>query len=142
MLRIWLRPPDVILASGTLAVTALQHISRAVSIVFAAVADPVGAGIVDSLAHPGGNATGFMIYEYNLAAKYLEPLKEIAPRVTRVAIIRNAGNHLFGKISATLLPFESGGLLKPLIVVGRKIGADGVPSRPILFSIPRNSKSL
>jgi len=60
--------------------------------VFAAVADPVGAGIVDSLAHPGGNATGFMIYEYNLSAKYLELLKEIAPQVTRVAIIRNAAN--------------------------------------------------
>ena len=84
--------PDVILASGTLAVTALQHTSRTLPIVFAAVADPVGAGIVDSLAHPGGNATGFMIYEYNLAAKYLELLKEIAPRVTRVAIVRHAAN--------------------------------------------------
>ena len=84
--------PDVILAAGTLAVTALQHISRTLPIVFAAVADPVGAGVVDSLAHPGGNATGFMIYEYNLAAKYLELLKEIAPWVTRVAIIRNAAN--------------------------------------------------
>jgi ABC-type uncharacterized transport system substrate-binding protein len=84
--------PDIVLASGTLAVTALQHISRTLPIVFAAVADPVGAGIVDSLAHPGGNATGFMNYEYNLAAKYLELLKEIAPRVTRAAIIRNAAN--------------------------------------------------
>jgi ABC-type uncharacterized transport system substrate-binding protein len=84
--------PDTVLASGTLAVTALQNISRTLPIVFAAVADPVGAGIVDSLAHPGGNATGFMIYEYNLAAKYLELLKEVAPRVTRVAIIRNAAN--------------------------------------------------
>jgi putative ABC transport system substrate-binding protein len=84
--------PDIVLASGTLAVTALQHISRALPIVFASVADPVGAGIVDSLAHPGGNATGFMIYEYNLGAKWMELLKEIAPRVTRVAIIRNAAN--------------------------------------------------
>jgi ABC-type uncharacterized transport system substrate-binding protein len=84
--------PDIILASGTLAVTALQRINRTLPIVFAAVADPVGAGIVDSLAHPGGNATGFMIYEYNLAAKYLELLKEIAPSVKRVAIIRNAAN--------------------------------------------------
>jgi putative ABC transport system substrate-binding protein len=84
--------PDIVLASGTLAVTALQHISRTLPIVFAAVADPVGAGVVDSLPHPGGNATGFMIYEYNLAAKYLKLLKEIAPRVTRVAIIRNAAN--------------------------------------------------
>ena len=84
--------PDIVLASGTLAVTALQHISRTLPIVFAAVADPVGAGFVDSLAHPGGNATGFMIYEYNLAAKRLELLKEIAPSVTRVAVIRNADN--------------------------------------------------
>jgi putative tryptophan/tyrosine transport system substrate-binding protein len=84
--------PDIVLASGTLAVTALQHISRTLPIVFAAVADPVGASIVDSLAHPGGNVTGFMNYEYNLAAKYLELLKEIAPWVTRVAIIRNAAN--------------------------------------------------
>jgi hypothetical protein len=73
-------------------VTALQHISRTLPIVFAAVADPVGAGIIDSLSRPGGNPTGFMIYEYNLAAKYLDLLKEIAPRVTRVAIIRNAAN--------------------------------------------------
>src|SRR5262249_51636744 len=84
--------PDIILASGTLAVTALQHISRTAPIVFAAVADPVGAGIVDSLAHQGGNATGFMLYKYNLAAKYLELLKEIAPSLTRVAIIRNTAN--------------------------------------------------
>jgi len=84
--------PDIILASGTIAVTGLQHLSRTLPIVFASVADPVGAGIVDSLAHPGGNATGFMIYEYNLSAKHLELLKEIAPRVTRVAIIRNAAN--------------------------------------------------
>jgi putative ABC transport system substrate-binding protein len=84
--------PDIILASGTLAVTALQRINRTLPIVFAAVADPVGAGIVDSLAHPDGNATGFMIYEYNLAAKYLELLKEIAPSVKRVAIIRDTTN--------------------------------------------------
>jgi putative tryptophan/tyrosine transport system substrate-binding protein len=84
--------PDIILASGTLAVTALQRINRTLPIVFASVADPVGAGIVDGLAHPGGNTTGFMLYEYNLGAKYLELLKEIAPSVKRVAIIRNAAN--------------------------------------------------
>ena len=84
--------PDVILASGTLAATALQRINSTLPIVFAAVADPVGAGIVDSLAHPGGNATGFMIYEYELNAKYLELLKEITPSVKRVAIIRNPAN--------------------------------------------------
>jgi putative ABC transport system substrate-binding protein len=84
--------PDIILASGTLAVIALQHINRTLPIVFAAVADPVGAGIVDSLAHPGSNATGFMIYEYSLGAKWLEFLKQIALSVTRVAVVRNAAN--------------------------------------------------
>jgi ABC-type uncharacterized transport system substrate-binding protein len=84
--------PDIILASGTLSVAALQQVSRALPIVFAAVTDPVGAGFVDSLARPGGNATGFMIYEYSLSAKWLELLKQIAPTVTRVAVIRNSDN--------------------------------------------------
>jgi putative ABC transport system substrate-binding protein len=84
--------PDIILAAGTLSVAALQDVSRTLPIVFAGVADPVGAGFVDSVARPGGNATGFMIYEYSLGAKWLEVLKEIAPAVTRVAIIRNATN--------------------------------------------------
>jgi putative ABC transport system substrate-binding protein len=84
--------PDIVLASGTLAVVALQDISRTLPIVFAAVADPVGAGFVDSLARPGGNATGFMIYEYSLGAKWLELLKEIAPSAARAAVVRNAAN--------------------------------------------------
>jgi putative tryptophan/tyrosine transport system substrate-binding protein len=94
--------PDIILASGTLSVAALQQVSRALPIVFAAVTDPVGAGFVDSLARPGGNANGFMIYEYSLSAKWLELLKQIAPSVTRVAVIRNsdnpAGMAVFGAI--------------------------------------------
>jgi putative tryptophan/tyrosine transport system substrate-binding protein len=94
--------PDLILASGTLSVAALQHVSRTLPIVFAAVTDPVGAGFVESLARPGGNATGFMIYEYSLSAKWLELLKQIAPNVTRVAVIRNsdnpAGMAVFGAI--------------------------------------------
>jgi putative ABC transport system substrate-binding protein len=77
--------PDIIVASGTLSVAALRNISRTLPIVFAAVADPVGAGFVDSLARPVGNATGFMIYEYSLSAKWLELLKQIAPGVTRAA---------------------------------------------------------
>src|SRR5215467_11350453 len=76
--------PDVILASGTMSVSALQALSRTIPIVFAAVADPVGAGFVENLARPGGNATGFMIYEYSLGAKFLELLREIAPNVKRV----------------------------------------------------------
>jgi putative tryptophan/tyrosine transport system substrate-binding protein len=94
--------PDIVLASGTLSVAELQIVSRTLPIVFAAVSDPVGAGFVDSLARPGGNATGFMIYEYSLSAKWLELLKQIAPNVTRVAVIRNptnpAGIAVFGAI--------------------------------------------
>jgi putative tryptophan/tyrosine transport system substrate-binding protein len=84
--------PDVILASGTQSVAALQALSRTLPIVFAAVADPAGAGFVDSLAHPGGNATGFMIYEYSFGGKLLELLRQIAPGVTRVAVLRDPTN--------------------------------------------------
>jgi putative ABC transport system substrate-binding protein len=84
--------PDIVLASGTLSVTALQHVGNSVPIVFVGVTDPVGAGFVDSLARPGGNITGFMIYEYNLSGKWLELLKQIAPNVVRVAVIRNPEN--------------------------------------------------
>src|SRR6516225_9269361 len=84
--------PDVILASASASVAALQQASRSAPIVFANVIDPVGAGFVASLAQPGGNATGFMAYEYGFAAKWLELLKEIAPSVTRVGVIRYAAN--------------------------------------------------
>jgi ABC-type uncharacterized transport system substrate-binding protein len=83
--------PDVILASGDHPVVALQQATRTVPLVFTMVADPVGAGLVESLAHPGGNTTGFTLYEYNMSAKWLELLKEIAPGVKRVAVIREAG---------------------------------------------------
>ena len=90
------------MASGTLSVAELQKITRTLPIVFAAVTDPIGAGFVDSLARPGGNVTGFMIYEYSLSAKWLELLKQITPNVTRVAVIRNpanpAGIAVFGAI--------------------------------------------
>jgi putative tryptophan/tyrosine transport system substrate-binding protein len=82
--------PDVILAQGTSTVTALQRATRSVPIVFANVTDPVGGGLVASLARPGGNATGFTGYEYGIGAKWLELLKEIAPRVTRAAVLRDA----------------------------------------------------
>jgi ABC-type uncharacterized transport system substrate-binding protein len=80
--------PDVILAQSSPSIVALLQATRTVPIVFTLVADPVGAGYVDSLAHPGGNATGFTVFEYSIAAKWLELLKEIAPRVTRVAVFR------------------------------------------------------
>ena len=84
--------PDIFLAAGTVSVTALQHITRTLPIVFATGADPVGAGFVDTLARPGGNITGFTTYEYGFSGKWLELLKQIAPQVTRAAIIRNAAN--------------------------------------------------
>ena len=82
--------PDVILANGSAAMVPLLRATRAVPIVFATVADPVGAGYVNSLARPGGNATGFALYEFGLSSKWLELLKEIVPGVTRVAVIRDA----------------------------------------------------
>jgi putative ABC transport system substrate-binding protein len=81
--------PDVIFAAATPAVAALQQATSAVPIVFAQVADPVSAGFVTSLARPGGNMTGFTNIEYSIGAKWLELLKEIAPRVKRVGIIRD-----------------------------------------------------
>jgi putative ABC transport system substrate-binding protein len=84
--------PDVLIAGGTPAVEALRHKTRTVPLVFASVADPVGAGFVDSLARPGGNATGFTNYEYGISGKWLELLKEIAPGVKRAAVLRDATN--------------------------------------------------
>ncbi|MGB8444717.1 MAG: ABC transporter substrate-binding protein, partial [Pseudolabrys sp.] len=96
--------PDVILASGTASVAPLLQATRTVPIVFVQVTDPVGAGFVDSLAHPGGNATGFLLFEYAISAKWLELLKEIAPRVSRAGVIRDpaqtAGTGQFGVIQS------------------------------------------
>jgi putative tryptophan/tyrosine transport system substrate-binding protein len=82
--------PDVVLASTTAAVAQLQQASRTVPIVFVSAIDPVGSGLITSMARPGGNVTGFVIFEYALAAKWLELLKEIAPGVKRVAALRDA----------------------------------------------------
>jgi putative tryptophan/tyrosine transport system substrate-binding protein len=81
--------PDVILAPGSLTVGPLLQATRTVPIVFVHVPDPVGAGFVNSLARPGGNATGFILFEYATSAKWLELLKQIAPGVTRVAVLRD-----------------------------------------------------
>jgi putative ABC transport system substrate-binding protein len=91
--------PDVILASTSPSVAALQQASRTVPIVFASVTDPVGQGFVASLPRPGGNTTGFALYEYGIGTKWLELLKEIAPRLSRVAVLRDP-----------TLPFTSGEL--------------------------------
>src|SRR5262245_30871376 len=81
--------PDVIVASGSAGAAAVLQATRTVPIVFVIVPDPVGSGFVESLAQPGGNATGFMMFEYGLSAKWLELLKEIAPGVTRAAVLRD-----------------------------------------------------
>jgi ABC-type uncharacterized transport system substrate-binding protein len=84
--------PDVILTSSSPALAALQQATRSVPIVFVNVIDPVGSAFVDSLARPGGNTTGFLLFEYSLSGKWLELLKQIAPNVTRAAVFRDSGN--------------------------------------------------
>jgi putative tryptophan/tyrosine transport system substrate-binding protein len=99
--------PDVILAAGDSTMPPLLEVTRAVPIVFPVSTDPVGAGYVDSLARPGGNATGFMVFEFGMVGKFLELLKEIAPGVTRVAVLRDttipSGAAQFGVIQAAAL---------------------------------------
>jgi putative ABC transport system substrate-binding protein len=101
--------PDVVLASGTSTVGPLQRASGTVPIVFAGVADPVGAGLVNSMARPGSNATGFISFEYVLSGKWLELLKQIAPGVTRVAVLRDpeisGGTGQFGAIQSAAPSF-------------------------------------
>jgi putative ABC transport system substrate-binding protein len=110
--------PDVILASGGTGVGALLQATRTVPIVFTQTADPVGAGYVDSLARPGGNTTGFTQFEYGMSGKWLELLKEIAPGVTRAAVLRDAtipqGIGQFGAIQAVAPSF--GVELRPIDV--------------------------
>jgi len=83
--------PDVIVTTGSAGLVPLLQVTRTIPIVFTIVPDPVGAGFVDSLARPGGNATGFSQFEYGLTSKWLELLKEVAPGVTRVAVLREPG---------------------------------------------------
>jgi putative ABC transport system substrate-binding protein len=96
--------PDVVMSFSSNALSPLQQLTRAIPIVFALVADPVGAGYVESLARPGGNITGFTVFEYALGGKWLELLKEIAPRTARVAVLRDssiaAGPAEYGAIQA------------------------------------------
>jgi ABC-type uncharacterized transport system substrate-binding protein len=96
--------PDVILAHGALTVGPLQQTTRTIPIVFPIIVDPVAGGLVDSLARPGGNATGFMVFEYSMSGKWLELLKQIAPNVTRVVVLgapdTPTGPAQFGAIQA------------------------------------------
>jgi ABC-type uncharacterized transport system substrate-binding protein len=109
--------PDVIIAVGNTNVGPLLETTRTVPIVFAAAADPVGSGFVESLARPGGNATGFLQFEYSFAAKWLELLKEAAPNVTRAAVLRvltNLGIGQFGAIQSA----------------GTQLGVEVIPINP------------
>jgi putative tryptophan/tyrosine transport system substrate-binding protein len=122
--------PDVILAASSTAIAPLLESTRTVPIVFAGVGDPVAGGYVDSLARPGGNATGFTVYEYSIGGKWLELLKEVAPHVTRVVVLRESsiaiGPGQFGAIQA-LAP-SLGVELRPVDVrdaneIERNVGA-------------------
>ena len=110
--------PDVILASGGSTVGPLRQATRSVPIVFTETADPVGAGFVESLARPGGNITGFLSFEYGMGGKWLDLLKQIAPGVTRLAVVRDAalpsGTGQWGAIQAVAQSF--GVELRPIDV--------------------------
>jgi putative ABC transport system substrate-binding protein len=101
--------PDVILTAGSAHVGPLQQATRSVPIVFVQATDPVGAGLVNSLARPGGNATGFTNFELDISTKWLELLKQVAPRLTRVAVLRDpanpSGTGQFGAIQAVAPSF-------------------------------------
>jgi putative ABC transport system substrate-binding protein len=101
--------PDVILASGTSSMGPLHQSTRTIPIVFVGIVDPVGGGFVASLSRPGGNATGFILFEYGISAKWLELLKQVAPGVTRVAVARNpaltSGTGQFAAIQAVAPSF-------------------------------------
>jgi len=122
--------PDVIFATGTPTVAALLRATRTVPIVFATVPDPVGAGFVDSLAKPGGNATGFMNYDYSLAAKWLELLKRIAPATTRAAVLRDpAATSGIGQWAAIQTAAPSLGIeLTPVNVTDMGLPSASAPS--------------
>jgi putative ABC transport system substrate-binding protein len=110
--------PDVIVVGGTSFLAALQEASRTIPIVFVDAPDPVGGGFVESLAHPGGNATGFTTFEYGFSGKWLELLKQIVPRIRRVAVVRDPTNPTtvgqFGAIQSAAPSF--GVELRPLDV--------------------------
>jgi putative tryptophan/tyrosine transport system substrate-binding protein len=127
--------PDVILASASQSVAALQRITRSVPVVFANIVDPVGAGYVTSLARPGGNVTGFTAFEYSIGGKWLELLKQIAPRVTRIAVLRDpayaAGIGQFAAIqSAALSPAVELSVIDPRDVDELKRALDTFAGEP------------
>lgn len=107
--------PDVILANASPPVLALQQATQSIPIIFVGLTDPVGAGIVESLARPGGNTTGFTLFEYGMSAKWLEMLKRMAPGVTRVAVARDQSVSGVGQFAAIQSAAQSFGVdLRPI----------------------------
>ena len=110
--------PGAVLAATSTAVLALQQASRTVPIVFGGVIDPIGSGLVASMPRPGGNVTGFTVFEYAISAKWLEVLKEIAPRISRMAVLRNSA------VAAGIGQFAS---IQTVAPVGMELSVIGVP---------------
>jgi putative tryptophan/tyrosine transport system substrate-binding protein len=133
--------PDVILASTNQSVSALQQETRTIPIVFVAVVEPVGAGLVDNLARPGGNTTGFEVYQFSFGGKWLELLKQIAPSVRRVAEDTTAGNVQLGALGSMQSAAPSFGMeLSPFDI--RDAHAAALPSpamncRRLIIQSPR-----
>ena len=143
--------PDVVLTSGATITASLQRASRTVPIVFVNVTDPVGAGLVASLARPGGNATGFTQFEFGISAKWLELLKEMAPAITRVAVIRDptarTGGGQLGAIQAVapslgvdvrpVDPHETDDIERGLSAIGRELKAGVIVTSSRLARVHR-----
>jgi putative tryptophan/tyrosine transport system substrate-binding protein len=111
--------PDIILTSGSQGAIAVKQLTRTVPMVFVSVGDPVGSGIVGSVARPGGNVTGFMVYDFSFAGKLLDLLKEIAPHITRVAVFRDDTNPAgIGQFAAVQAMATSVGLQVTPVSVG------------------------
>ena len=141
--------PDVILAHGASALRPLLETTRTVPIVFPVAADPVGGGFVESLARPGGNVTGFMVYEYSFSGKWLELLKQIAPTVTRVAVLRDAtqgvGTSWFAAIQAmaSSLGVEVNAVnLREASEIERVVAAFARPANGGLIVVPSGSAAV
>lgn len=114
--------PDLIVTSGTVATVALHKLTRTIPVVFVNVTDPVAGGLVASLSHPGGNMTGFTPFEYPIAGKWLERLREVAPRLARVALLGDPSNHNFLGFWRSFEAAAAGLRIKPVQVPARSAG--------------------